>query len=145
MKLGTGALTVVTVLGTLAARLGLPGGGLVAAGIDIVSPMLRRRGDVAESAVAAADVGRQGLAVMEAILAQKHPELAQQLSAVVSTATNGKAAGVADLFKTCAKAYTLDHAGVHAGAVDCLLTKLRGEQITTAGGVATSLQAVIKV
>jgi hypothetical protein len=144
MKVGAGALTTVTVLGTLAARLGLPGGGLVSLGIDLVSPMLRKRGDVAESAVAAADVGRQGLAVVEALLAQKHPELAQQLSAVVAAATGGRADGLEGLFKTCAKAYTLDHSGKHAEAVDSLLTKLRGEHIATTGGIASALQSIIK-
>lgn len=144
MKVGTGAVGVLGLVATLAARLGLPGGGLVAAGIDLVSPMLRKRGDVAESAVAAADVGRQGLGVIEALLAQKHPELAQQLSAVVSAATGGRADGLEGLFKACAKAYTLDHSGEHAEAVDSLLTKLRGERIATTGGTATSLQGIIK-
>jgi hypothetical protein len=143
-KFSAGAVATVGALAAIAARLGLPGGGLVSMGVNLVAPMLRKRGEVAESAVAAADVGRQGLAVVEALLAQKHPEVATQLSQVVSAATGGRADGLEALFKTCAKSYTLDHNGHHASDVDQLLTKLRGERIQTAGGVATALQGIIR-
>jgi hypothetical protein len=143
-KFSAGAVATVGTLAALAARLGLPGGGLVSMGVNLVAPMIRKRGEVAESAVAAADVGRQGLAVVEALLAQKHPEVAAQLSQVVSAATGGRAEGLEALFKTCAKSYTLDHNGHHAEDVDSLLTRLRGERIKTAGGVATALQGIIR-
>jgi colicin import membrane protein len=144
LKVGAGAASLLGVAATLAARLGLPGGGLVASVVDLVTPMLKKRTNVAESAVAAADVGRQGLALVESLLAQKHPEVAQKITDVVSAATGGRADGLEGLFKTCAKAYTLDHDGQHAEAIDSLLTQLRGEKIATSGGLATALQGVIK-
>jgi hypothetical protein len=144
LKVGTGALGGLATLTALAARLGLPGGGIANAVVGLVSPMIQKRTNVAESAVAAADVARQGLGLVETIIAQKHPELSEKLSGAISQITGGKAAGIEQLFKTVAKGYSTDNHGDQLEAIDSLLTALRGKSITTQGGVPVALQHTIQ-
>lgn len=142
---GFGA-TVLTVVGTgaaIAARLGLPGGGLVQTVVDVITPAVKARRVTAETAVAAADVGRQGLAMLESYIGAKHPQLAAQLTSVVAEATGGRADGLNDLFKTVAKSFVVDKHGGEVEAVDSLLTSIRGRNIDTVGGVATALSAIV--
>lgn len=141
---GASVLGGLGTLAALAARLGLPGGGIANGVINMISPMLQKRASVAESAVAASDVARQGLGLVEGILAQKHPELAGKLSEAISGITAGKADGLNSLFKTVAKGYATDNHGDQLEAIDSLLTQLRGKSITTQGGVPVALQHLTK-
>lgn len=147
VKVGTGALGTLATVAALAARFGLPGGQIAHLVAGLVAPALQRRSQeaqVAEVAVTAADVGRQGLAVLDQVLTTQRPELAAELGKVVGTITGGRAGSLNGLFKACAKSYTIDTDGAHVGAVDDLLTKVRGERIETAGGIAVALSKIIK-
>lgn len=141
---------VVAAAAGLATRLGLPGAGLVETAMSFVTPALSRKAaetaqkaSVATTATAAADVGRSALQILD-LAVQQDPDLAGKLTGAVSKLTGGRAEGVEDLFKLAAKTFVLDNVGGHAGHVDALLTKIRGEVLPTAGGVPKALDAILK-
>lgn len=142
LKAGGTALTGLIAAAGLAARLGLPGGGLVSTALNIVSPYLKTRSEVATAAVAAADVGRSALGALDAVTAAD-PTLAAALSAKISALTGGKVNCVEDLFKLAAKAHTVDE-GNHVDGVDKLLNEVRGRKIATTGGIPNTLAALLK-
>jgi len=142
LKAGGVALGILGVMGTLAARLGLPGGSLVSSLFNVISPALAKNNTVATAAVAASDVGRSALGVLDAVLTSK-PELAGAVSGVISELTRGRATKIEDLFKTAAKAYTIDTDGQHASAVDQFLTQVRGAVIDTKAGLPTVLTSLL--
>jgi len=143
LQAGGTALAVTTALAGLAARLGLPGGGLVSTILSVATPMLTQRRVVATAAVAAADVGRSALGILDTVIAAD-PELGAKLAAKVKELTGGRAEGIEELFKLAAKSFTVDD-GNHVEGVDKLLCEIRGKHIDTVGGLPTVLSAILKV
>ena len=142
LQAGGIALGVLTTLGGLAARLGLPGGSLVSSLLSMATPMLTQRREVATAAVAAADVGRSALGVLDTVVASD-PSIGAALAAKISQLTGGKVDSVEALFKLAAKAHTVDE-GNHVDGVDKLLNEIRGKKIATAGGVPVLLSSLLK-
>ncbi len=135
---GSATAGILLALAGVATRLGLPGGGLAQGVLSMVAPMIQQRASTAETAVAAADVGRSALDALDRHL-QSDPELAARLSGVIGQVTQGRTASLNGLFKTAAKGYVVDHAGHAAEAVDSLLTQVRGKTLETVGGVPVAL------
>lgn len=142
-KIGGSVLASLPVLLSIAGRLGLPGAGILSLLADVAMPLLKQRRDAAMTAVAASDVGRSALSVLDTAVSQS-PELANQLTATLNKVTGGRADTVEALFKLAAKSYVVDNAGKMVGPVDALLNHVRGEVLDTAGGQPTALDRVIK-
>lgn len=143
-KVGAGALTALGVLATLAARLNLPGGGIAKLVFDLARPGVAKGREVAETAVAGADVGRAALSAFESMLSAKNPKLAAELGNAVAAATGGRVNGLHALFVTAAKSYVTDNVGEHVANVDQLLLRVRGEDITTQAGIPTTVTHLLK-
>lgn len=138
LQAGGIALGVITTLAGLAARLGLPGGQIVSTVIDFAAPMLKRNQKVADAAVAAGDVGRSALNILDTVLSAD-PELSGKLTAKISELTKGRADKIEALFKLAAKSFVVDSAQGCADAVDKKLTYLRDEAIQTTAGIPAIL------
>jgi hypothetical protein len=142
LQAGGIALGVLTTLAGLAARLGLPGGQIVSTVIDLAAPMLKKNQKISDAAVAAGDVGRSALGVLDTVLSSD-PELSGKLTAKISELTKGRADKIESLFKLAAKSFVIDSAQGCADAVDQKLTYLRDEAIQTTAGIPAILNNLL--
>ncbi len=147
-KCGAGALAIAGPL-LLAVLNGATGGGLGALG-GLARAFLPAAGrlrdglETAKVAVASADVGRAAVSRLESLVRLSNPALAEQLQAVVATATAGRATSIEDLFKLAAQSHVIDLGNGRASAVQQLIMSIRDERIDTTGGMPDTLNHILQ-
>lgn len=125
----------------LARAFNVPGSSLIDAGVHALVPKaftalheqvadLSDRNAALVTTVQASDVGREGLAHLDQVLAAR-PEAQRAVLAAVQGVTGSRAGSIEDLFKTFAAAHATD-AGA-SSAVQAVLAEVRSEAPTTGG------------